>query len=203
MWAPWNKLKFLYWHPKYQWNLHATSCTVRIPWLLHLAVIPMKSLQWFPLVSYLVRLVKTDRYTGWRVEPIISWANHKVFWNRESDVDGWVRWSLPFWFPRGSQWQVVPLSFQFLASSLLLILINALPPFVVSCWSFLKPLHHHLFLSIILGALSSSSLQGSSLRRGACFATGGNGAGKRWCSWTKLQPGWFGSHHEEAQQASV
>lgn len=82
MWAPWNKLKFLYWHPKYQWNLHATSCTVRIPWLLHLAVIPMKSLQWFPLVSYLVRLVKTDRYTGWRVEPIISWANHKVFWNR-------------------------------------------------------------------------------------------------------------------------
>jgi hypothetical protein len=20
MWAPWNKLKFLYWHPKYQWN---------------------------------------------------------------------------------------------------------------------------------------------------------------------------------------
>ena len=44
--------------------------------------------------------------------------------------------------------------------------------FVLSCWSFLKPLHHYLFLSNILGAPSSSSLPGRSLHRGAFFTTG-------------------------------
>ena len=44
--------------------------------------------------------------------------------------------------------------------------------FVLSCWSFLKPLHHYLFLSNILGAPSSSSLPGRSLHQGAFFTTG-------------------------------
>jgi hypothetical protein len=76
--------------------------------------------------------------------------------------------TFPGQFPRCSEGQVVSLSFYiiFLASSLLLNLHDAFPPFELSCEAFLKLIHNHLFMSNILGVDSVLQVFAGLVHRG-------------------------------------